>query len=248
MLGLADEVLEQLRPYCARAQGAGLGALAGAGQAGPHTMRFTNQPCRARAAGSSVHKEARSGAVTGRRGYPPRLRNGSPRRQAVTLWYPPRTIENESRFPGKAAGRGVGRECLSGSLASPLPVRSPLPPPPHRRARARPRSTLHVHTLHTTTAAPLHTHKASHGARGGCGGADAAVAAAPTSADGGPWGRLGNCTAPSESAESVVAATAGSAAAAESVAGRQTARARLLRAQRTPERQPLVCSWRLEVL
>jgi hypothetical protein len=102
--------------------------------------------------------------------------------------------------------------------AVPLPVRSPLPSPPHRRARARPRSTLHVHTLHTTTAAPLHTHKASHGARGGCGGADAAVAAAPTSADGGPWGRLGSCTASSESAESVVAATAGSAAAAESVA------------------------------
>ena len=73
----------------------------------------------------------RSGAVTGRRGYPPRLRNGSPRRQAVTLWYPPRTIENESRFPGKAAGRGVIRECLSGSLASPLPVRSPLSSPPH---------------------------------------------------------------------------------------------------------------------
>jgi hypothetical protein len=50
MLGLADEVLEQLRPYCARAQGAGLGALAGAGQAGPHTMRFTNHAARERPA------------------------------------------------------------------------------------------------------------------------------------------------------------------------------------------------------
>ena len=76
----------------------------------------------------------RSGAVTGRRGYPPRLRNGSPRRQVVTLWYPPRTIENESRFPGKAAGRGVRRRwCpgLSACSAIPLPVRSPLSPPPH---------------------------------------------------------------------------------------------------------------------
>ena len=74
----------------------------------------------------------RSGAVTGRRGYPPRLRNGSPRRQAVTLWYPPRTIENESRLPGKAAGRGVIAVVPSRALAAtPLPVRSPLPSPPH---------------------------------------------------------------------------------------------------------------------
>ena len=62
-----------------------------------------------RGGGGGRGAQWRSGAVTGRRGYPPRLRNGSPRRQAVTLWYPPRTIENESRFPGKAAGRGVRR-------------------------------------------------------------------------------------------------------------------------------------------
>ena len=73
----------------------------------------------------------RSGAVTGRRGYPPRLRNGSPRRQVVTLWYPPQTIENESRFPGKAAGRGVTAQVsLRSPFAIPLPVRSPLPSPP----------------------------------------------------------------------------------------------------------------------
>ena len=94
----------------------------------------------------------RSGAVTGRRGYPPKLRNGSPRRQVVTLWYPPRTIEYESRFPGKAAGRGVRRRwCpgLSACSAIPLPVRSPLSPPPHRSSRPRsPSSTLHVHSTH----------------------------------------------------------------------------------------------------
>ena len=61
-------------------------------------------------------RQWRSGAVTGRRGYPPRLRNGSPRRQVVTLWYPPRTIEYGSRFPGKAAGRGVTADGVLGLL------------------------------------------------------------------------------------------------------------------------------------
>ena len=98
---------------------------------------------------------ARSGAVTGRRGYPPRLRNGSPRRQVVTLWYPPRTIEYGSRFPGKAAGRGVTRgwcpfERLSrwpssGAVSS--PVSAPLVVAPALARVDTPRT----YTLHTTT-------------------------------------------------------------------------------------------------
>ena len=50
-------------------------------------------------------------AVTERRGYPPGLRNGSPRRQAPDREYasrcpvvPPPDDQDESRFPGKAAG------------------------------------------------------------------------------------------------------------------------------------------------
>ena len=120
-------------------------------------------------------RQWRSGAVTGRRGYPPRLRNGSPRRQVVTLWYPPRTIEYESRFPGKAAGRGVRRRwCpgLSACSAIPLPVRSPLSPPPHNSTQSFTHANhSHIHSINITSALIRHPTTA----------APAAVAAAPTS-------------------------------------------------------------------
>ena len=103
---------------------------------------------------SGAHAQWRSGAVTGRRGYPPRLRNGSPRRQVVTLWYPPRTIEYGSRFPGKAAGRGVTADGVLGLLPLSLfrcGLLSHLRPIGHC-ARARPRTyTPRTYMLHTTT-------------------------------------------------------------------------------------------------
>ena len=115
----------------------------------------------------------RSGAVTGRRGYPPRLRNGSPRRQAVTLWYPPRTIENESRFPGKAAGRGVTRGWCPFERLSRYPSSGAV-----SSLASAPQLDSIIHTCkpltHSLNQHHVCTHKASHygGARGGCGGAD----------------------------------------------------------------------------
>ena len=71
-----------------------------------------------------------------RRGYPPGLRNGSPRRQAPVREYTPRCPvvtspddRDVSRLPGSAAGRGVRRRhCSSwryppaGAVSSPVSV------------------------------------------------------------------------------------------------------------------------------